>query len=266
MEALAAGHPGTDNPQLGLPVDASAVTQGLHAQHWGDISSSAPQPAHLDASQLALLQQPQQPQLMQFTPDQLAALTGALNGNTDLSALTGALGANPELLQRLMVAPAEVQHTEQPTMNIELPRAPDLISNSFMLDSGAAAASDAQNPAAVSAAPHNLQQTGLVLPEGMSFSASMPQLQQQQTGIMLATDGTAMTLQGANEDAVAAAVAAAAAAGGTAGLSEELQLQLQRGVKRKAGKEATLKGASSKARLAVSYACGVPLYTLRQFL
>lgn len=223
MEALASGHPGTDNPQMGLAAETMP-------QPWGEISASgAPQLAQLDVSQLTLLQQPQETPPMQFTADQLAALTGALGGNADLSALTGAFGANPELLQRLMGAPAEPQHMEQPAINIELPRAPDLISNSFMLEGSAASA--ANDPAAISAAPDALQQAGLVLADGTTLMGSLPQLQQQ-PGAMLAGDGAAMTLAGPSQDAVAAAVAAA---GGTAGLPEELQLQLQRGVKRRAG-------------------------------
>lgn len=228
MEAPQSEHPAQNNTQLGLTAEA---TQGMQSQPWMDLSASAAsQLAQLDPAQLTVLQQAAQPtQTVQLTPDQLAALTGALNGNTDLSALTGALGANSDLLQRLMIAPAEEQPADQPAINIELPRAPELVSNSFMLQDNppAGTADTTTAPAAAHSAQEGLQQAGLVLSEGTATVANLQQ--QQQQGMLLAGDAGAVAGQDPRALATAAVVSAAA------GLPEELQLQLQRGVKRKAG-------------------------------
>lgn len=235
--------------------------QAADASGWGGVTlqgvdlSHLPQlhPSHLELlqAQQQLLQQSQQqsqePQPAHLTPEQLAALTGALGGQ-NLAALTGALNGtafeNNELLQRLMVAPAGASAEQPAGLQIQLPRAPDLVSTSLAMDGalpGSGVASDAVASSATPAAPPTLTSE-----LGASAATSQPQQ---------------LAAEQPTPDAVAAAVAAAAAAaaagsvgaGQLAGVDAELQLQLQRGVKRKAGELA----ASVVTMAAAGYCCAL---------
>jgi hypothetical protein len=221
--------------------------QEADSSAWGSVTMQGMdvlQQSQTQPAQLNLLQTQQQEQLLQqdqqqnhqhqpaqLTPEQLAALTGALGGQ-NLAALTGALNGtgfeNNELLQRLMVVPAGASAEQPAGLEIQLPRAPDLVSTSLAMNGASTGTADAAGAVASSAAPAVVTTLGLTLQLGAAVASSQPQqLEAEQP----------------TPDAVAAAVAAAAAAaaagsveaGQLAVVDAELQLQLQRGVKRKAG-------------------------------